>query len=346
MKFKNILKAILITGAAVLILLYPSAAAASTVRSINVCIDSVIPSMFAFMVISTYIQSSGLYKVIFRPLMPVMKRLVKADESMISVFLLSLIGGYPVGVKLLKETIAENKNYHEIADVSANASAFCYCISPAFAVIMLGNGIFGSTSAGIIIYLSDMLACLTMAIIVSRRTQLTSHTFTAGNGKGLTDAVNSATHALGVICPIIIAFDIMIDCITSALSDAGITATPWAAGVLEISNLLKLSSVSYYSLPLTAAVSSIGGVCVLIQCLAIVKQAFPVRKFLLARLPCMLLSGLYSLIFMQFIDVSVPTAAVSSTYTYSFSANKIIVPILLAMCIIIFYRSDNFSEKV
>ncbi len=345
-KIRNSIKALSVCTAAALILIYPTAAADSTVRSINVCIESVIPSMFAFMAISTYIQTSGVYKVIFRPIMPFLRKLIKADDSIISVFLLSLTGGYPVGVKLLSESIAENKNYHEIKIISTSASSFCYCISPAFAVIMLGNGVFGSTAAGFIIYFSDMLACLTMAIIVSRRTVLRSDTSISHTGKGLIDAVNSATHALAVICPIIIAFNIIIDCLTAAFCDMGTEVTPWAAGVLEISNLLKLSDVSYFSLPVITAISSMGGVCVLIQCLAIVKKAFPIRKFLLARLPCMVLSGFYAFVLMQFIDVSVPTAAISSLYTYSFSANKIIVPILLAMCIIIFYKSDNFSEKV
>ena len=345
-KLVKIVKVSSVCFAAAMILLYPSAAADSTVRSINVCIDSVIPSMFAFMVISTYIQSSGLYKAIFRPLLPFMRKIIKADDSIISVFLLSLLGGYPVGVKLLLEIIAQNKNYPAIMKSSASASAFCYCVSPPFAIIMLGNGVFGSTAAGVIIYISNMLACLTMAIIVSVRSELKDIPAATDNGGGLIGAVNSATRALAVICPIIIAFNIIIDVITAALYDVGISSTPWVSGFLEISNLLKLSGVPYYCLPIIAAISSMGGICVLVQCLAIVKNAFPVNRFLIARIPCMLLSGIYSFILMQFIDISVPASVISPIYSYSFSANKIIVPILIAMCIIIFYRSDKIFKKV
>ena len=66
------------------------------------------------MVLSSYILSSGLYESLFRPLDKPLQKLIKADNHIISVFLLSLIGGYPVGFKLLKDLIAENKNYSEI----------------------------------------------------------------------------------------------------------------------------------------------------------------------------------------------------------------------------------------
>ncbi|MBR5090502.1 MAG: hypothetical protein IK093_13820, partial [Ruminiclostridium sp.] len=63
-------KAAGITILAILAVIYPEESAGSVVNSINVCISSIIPSMFAFMVITTYIQSSGLYRLIFRPVMP------------------------------------------------------------------------------------------------------------------------------------------------------------------------------------------------------------------------------------------------------------------------------------
>ena len=345
-RVSKIIRSFLIYTVASLILLFPTVAAESTVNSINVCLNSVIPSMFAFMVISTYIQNSGLYRTVFRPVFPLLKKIIKADDNILSIFLLSLIGGYPVGVKLLGETIAQNKNYHEIVSACEYASSFCYCISPAFAIIMIGDGVFGSTSVGGIIYLSNVLACLTVAVIVSRRTKLCSEGSVSKSEKGLTDAVNSASKSLFVICSIIIAFNILLSCITAAISAFGFTFDPMILGFFEISNLLRLSSFSLLSVPVISAIASMGGICVLIQCTAIIRNIFSVKKFIIACLPCMLLSILYSFLFLQLTDISVPVAALSSGYTYSFSANKIIVPILIAMCTIIFYKSDNFHKKV
>ena len=84
----------------------------------------------------------------------------------------------------------------------------------------------------------------------------------------------------------------------------------------------------------------------MLQCSAIAGKSFSLKKFFAARIPCAFLSSLYSLLFLQFTDISVSASTINSQYIFDFSANKIIVLILTAMCIIIFYRSDKFFRKV
>lgn len=346
-KIVQVSEAVLICGLAVLTLIFPKETADSAVSSINVCINSIIPSMFAFMCITTYIQDSGAYKIIFRPLMPMLKRIVHADERTLSIFLLSIIGGYPVGIKLLREEAAHNQNYPAIRDKCGTASMFCYCISPSFAIIMIGSGVFGSTAAGAMIYLSDVLACLTSAIVGSRIYDLRAGTVTETAHKGsLTDAVNSASKALFTVCTVIVAFNIVLTCFSALSLSFGISLSPLVTGFFEISNLLKIDNPTVSLIPIAAGISSTGGLCVMLQCSAIAGGEFSLKRFILARIPCAVLSALYSLLFMQFADISVSVSSLPGQYNYDFSANKIIVPILTAMCIIIFYRSDKFFRKV
>ena len=327
-------------------MIYPEVTANSAINSINVCISAIIPSMFAFMVLTGYICDSGLYAVIFRPVLWLMRRIIKADDRIISVFLMSMIGGYPVGVKLLRETIAQNKNYPAITSGCRDAAMFCYCISPTFALIMLGNGVFGSVAAGAVIYISNVLSCFITGAVVSRTCRLRTE-IKAGSGKGnLIGAVNSASRALFVVCTVIIAFNTAIDCVTAFLGDIGITLPPELKGAFEISNLLRLKTPGVSFIPIAAAIASMGGVCVLLQCAAIVKGAFPVKRFLAARLPCSLLSGLISWILLQFVDISVEVSTYEPEFSYEFSANKIIVLVLIAMCIIILHKSDKILKKV
>ena len=347
MKTSDIAKALSICVLAVLTVVFPKETADSTVNSINVCINSIIPSMFAFMVITTYIQDSGAYRFLFRPVMPLLKRIIRADERLLSIFLLSLIGGYPVGIKLLKEETAHNKYYSAIINKCETASMFCYCISPSFALIMIGSGIFGDPAAGAIIYVSNILACLTMAGILSRVYDLKSLTASGTERKGsLTDAVNSASRALFTVCTVIVAFNIALACISALLRSFGIEMSPLLTGIFEISNLLKTDSPSVSLIPIVSGIASTGGLCVMLQCSAIAGSCFSLKRFFAARIPCAILSSLYSLLFLQFTDISVSASTINSQYIYDFSANKIIVLILTAMCIIIFYRSDKFFRKV
>lgn len=302
--------------------------------------------MFVFMAITGYICSSGLYSTIFRPVLWIMRHIIKADDRILSVFLLSLIGGYPIGMKLLKEIIAQNKNYPAIKDACMNSSVFCYCISPTFALIMLGNGVFGSTSAGVVIYLSNVLACLLTGIVVSRACVLRTGSVSREDQGSLIGAVNSASRAMFTVCTVIIAFNTVISCIRAFLLNFGAVVPEQITGILEISNLMSLSSADISMIPFVSAVASMGGICVMLQCTAIAGGAFPVKRFIAARLPCALLSAVIAQIILQFTDISVSASTYSPEYTYEFSANRIIVLVLIAMCIIIFHKSDKIFKKV
>ena len=345
-KVAGIIKTAAITAAAVIVLAFPEVSSESAVNSINVCLNSIIPSMFAFMVITSYICSSGVYTVIFRPFLWLLRKIIKADDSILSVFILSMFGGYPIGVKLLRELTAQNKNFSAIRNVSADASMFCYCISPTFAFIMLGSGVFGSTAAGIVIYISDVLACIITGAVVSRSCSLRIPLTDKNSSGSIADAVNSSARALFTVCTIIIAFNTLLSCVGAALEQFGVQIPVIISGALEISNLLKIHAPESYMIPAAAAISSFGGICVLLQCAAIAGNIFSVKRFIIARIPCAALSALSAHIIMQFTDISVSASTISQNYTYTFSAERIIVLILIAMCIIIFHKSDKIFKKV
>ena len=132
----------------------------------------------------------------------------------------------------------------------------------------------------------------------------------------------------------------------AALEQFGVQIPVIISGALEISNLLKIHAPESYMIPAAAAISSFGGICVLLQCAAIAGNIFSVKRFIIARIPCAALSALSAHIIMQFTDISVSASTISQNYTYTFSAERIIVLILIAMCIIIFHKSDKIFKKV
>ena len=335
-------KAVSVLALAVLILVFSYETSQSVIRSIDVCITSVIPSMFALMVLSSHLISSGMYKLLFSPLLFVLRKIIKTDDCTLSVFLLSLIGGYPVGLKLLSEINTYNKNYYEI---SSKAATFCYCVSPSFAIIMLGIGVFGNAAAGVLIYASNVLACFTAAVFVTRTNRMTADTELRKEPEGIISAVNSTVSSLTVICAVIVCFNIVLTCIRCVLSVFGIPLAPEAAGIAEITNLLNMRAVSVSSIPFVSAVSSFGGVCVLVQCAAIAKNRTALSKFLAARIPCALLSAAISYILLNFFDISVAASAVSGDYSFEFNANKAVVVLMLMMCVFTFMKSERLPGR-
>ncbi len=344
MKIKKILGTAAAAGVGILITIFSKETSASVVNSIHVCVNAIIPSMFAFMAISSYIISSGLYRYISAPFYFLLRGIIRLDRQSFSIFLLSLIGGYPTGVKLISEIASQNKNYSAIAD---KLSAICYCVSPPFAITMLGLGIFGSEEAGVIIYISNVLACLTAAIIFTRLFPIDADNYRQEEKSGgLIPAVNGTAASLITLCAVIVAFNVLLTAFQCVAGLFSIEIPGGILGLLEISNLLRIQNPTAALLPFVSAASSFGGVCVLIQCSALVKKQFNLKYFLAARLPCAALSGFFASIIMNFWEISVTASPVSTSYSFVFSADKAVTLLLTVMCIIIFLKNEKIFKKV
>lgn len=339
---KILIKCAKISGAAALsaaLLIFPQKAAQSVSDSISVCIGTIIPAMFAFMAISTYIINEGLHSVIFKPLYFVLSRVIRLDKDSFSIFCLSLIGGYPVGIKLLREAV---ENAFISRKNAENNACFCYCISPSFAVTMIGLGIFSSAEAGMLVYLSNAAACILMAVLFGKRNNAPQITRSRSAG-GIIGAVRSSAASLFTVCTVIVAFNVILCAITETLGVFGITLPTFILGSAEISNLLRLPP-DVQLLPLISGICSFGGVCVLAQCLALCSNVFSLKRFLLMRTPTAILSGIICFIIMHFAEISAPASS-GSVYAFTFDSNGIVLIALMAMNIILFSKNEKNLQK-
>jgi hypothetical protein len=246
-------------------------------NGVYACLDVIIPSLFAPMVIAAFLINTGIYAVLLKPVYVVLKFLrFPLSEEEFGIFALSLAGGYPVGVNLIKQ---RNR--------SSALLAFCYCGSPAFIISTAGVSLYNDVKAGVIIYAANALACVTFACFYKNAntgTATVTPEYNRDYGGAFVDSVKSAK-ALGVISLTVVAFNVIIE----LLSFAGVKNAVLAAAT-EISNLRGLTCPP---LPLVAAITSFGGVCVLFQVIALA-QGLNVRKFLLFRIPVAALSAAYA----------------------------------------------------
>ena len=343
-KLKNTLVPLLLT----LFIVFPKQMADSISESIGVCLNVIIPSMFVFMVLSSYIIDEGIYKTLISPFYFLLKGILPLNKELFSIFILSLIGGYPTGIKLLQERIAENKNYHEIYERMAGV---CYCVSPVFAINIIGYGIFGSAEAGIVVYISNVLACFILALFTARsirKIPIENHNKNTlrGNPKGLIFSINSASKALLMICAVIICFNSVLTVTENLLTIFNIETPEILAGFFEISNITKIKYPSPIFLPVFSFISSFGGVCVLVQIATLAGKGFSLKYFFIGRLICGALSAFFTYIIMNICEITIGSSAGMSGYTYIFNQNKLVVLLLIIMCTIIFIKSEKIFKKV
>ena len=318
-------------------------------QSVTVCLSVIIPSLFAFMVLSQIMISCGLADILFFPLYKISSFWFRGGRRQFSVFLLSLIGGYPVGIKLLKEITAYNKNYTAIAE---KMLCYCYCGSPAFIIQIVGLSVFGNADAGLIVYISNAAACLIIAVIVnlfSPKTDAEEKSF-AGAKISLsivTGSIEKTVKALGVICGTILAFNVFLELMDhigfmSFLKSLG--AEKIAAASFEISNLALFQGNNFGLLPVFAGITSFGGLCIIVQTAALSEGSIPLKKFILSRIPAALLSGVICRILTDISGIALESyAPVQFTPVWS-SVDPICSICIVVMTYILIKNRQSLSE--
>ena len=135
----------------------------AVINGLAICGNTVIPSLFPFTFCSIYIlKALESLKIKNEP--KIINKLFSLNFNEFSSFLLSFIGGYPTGAKL----VAELYKNAQIAPKKANLM-LCYCVNsgPAFLIMTVG-GFFANEKIGYILFLAHISASILIALILSR----------------------------------------------------------------------------------------------------------------------------------------------------------------------------------
>ena len=123
-------------------------------RGLLICTLKIVPALFPFCVISAFLVNSDIIDVFAKVFSPFMK-LFHLPGVCAGAVLLSFTGGYPVGA------ITANSMYEKgeiTRDEYKRMMLFCVNAGPAFVIGTVGNAIFKSVKAGVILFLSLTLS--------------------------------------------------------------------------------------------------------------------------------------------------------------------------------------------
>lgn len=322
--------------------------------SVQRCLNVIIPSLFAFMALSQIILKSGISSYIAKPFGLFTKYVLNMPCDLFFVFLMSSIAGYPVGIKMLSDL----KNRGDISDKTAQImSAFCYCGGPAFYSGTIGLEVFREAKIGMLIFLSVLGSNIIIEIILCRLCKPKAKTKTSDkffSADILTDSVLSAGKSMFTICAMIIFCSALISVIDSAgffgflqkaigISDNTVVLLK---SCLEISCIADLSGTPYNLLPAIAAVCSFGGVCVIIQIIALNNSVIKLKYFLLSRPVAALLSYLICRLMKTFYIPQAAEASTSNDVLVNFNNFVPSICLLLMIFLLNFKKSLVFSERL
>lgn len=282
-------------------------------RMFVVCI---LPSAFPYFFITATLTHLSLTKKISYKLSPLFNKVFKVNGSVGYAFFMSILAGYPTGAKI----VSDLKNDGVLSHVeSVRASVLCSSSSPVFLIGTVGIAIFNSAKLGVLLFLTNFLATITVGLIFSNYKKSISSNFNSplktlkdvdlSFSDGVYSAVTSTLLVGGIITLFYTFIDVLLKLkillpfisffnlifknfeVSKSLTLGLIEST---RGIREISSL----PISNFTLPLLSLFVSFGGICVIIQSVAFLKNAkIKIAPFLLGKVLTAILSIVYSIIF-------------------------------------------------
>lgn len=316
---------------------------AAVQNALLICSVSVIPSLFPFMVFSSFIAKTSLTDKLGKVLSPITKFCFGLSENCGTVILMSLIGGFPVGPKMAADLYNRGKITKKEAELLC---LFCINAGPAFVIGTVGYSMLGSIKSGVVLYISMVISSLITGLVIcnsNSESKCKNTVFCEKNPENNTDFKNSVpsnnsadNYVLETFCSSandsavamfqICAYVILFSALTALLSTlpAIVTATrPFLLfkASLEVTAgcaLLCADLPGALLLPTVAAMLSFCGFCVHAQVHGSISAGgLTYTKFLIARLSCAAISFLFCraacLIFPDVSGVFLSTSIPSST---------------------------------
>lgn len=335
MKLNNILFGISSFAFLVCLILKPEPCKEGVIRGILLCGRVIIPSLFPFTVCILGLLNSSFFDF-FEFLSPITKKLFSLSGKEFSYFILSLLGGYPVGAKLLSES-----------EIPKEKASFMlnYCVNggPAFIVSAVGLGILSSKEMGYVLLLSHILSAviLCMALgpfmpVVTAKSQKVSGINPIDN---FILSTSKASETILSICGFVILF-------------SGINAYITRSPLKSISLLLEVTNAVTYTknIYLISFLLGFSGVCIWFQVLSAAKGIkINFYLFILARVLQGALSSLFTALFVRLFNIALPTASNGKVFSVmtSYSGYALSLSMLvLAFVFIISLQTKKYAGKI
>ena len=278
--------------------------------ALHTCTTLIIPCLFPFFAVSLLVSGLGLPKWLGSKLQAPMSLLFGVSGTGAGIFLLSILGGYPIGAALIADSLKRGDLTRKEAETML---CFCNNSGPAFLVGAVGVGVFHSSAVGLLLYGVHILAAIITGMFLSGSGSAPSKTAsvfieTTDLSTLLPDAIGKAVTQTLLVCGYVVFFGAVSGILEStgllsSLCGTLALATPLTLhharalcmGLLELGcgiGALAGTTLSPQSLTLCAVLTGFGGVSVALQTGGVLHGTdLPLCRHLLGRLCCSGISG-------------------------------------------------------
>jgi len=240
---------------------------------------AVVPSLFPFLVATELLGKTNIIYSIGKILNRFMKPIFNVPGIGSFAFLMGLISGYPIGAKIIADLRTKNLVTKSEAE---RLLSFCNNSGPLFIIATVGIIQFCDIRAGILLFITHLLASISVGIIFrfwkfndkEKNTKINHMPYIKNEplGEMLSDSISKAIQNILMVGGFVVLFSVVI----SILKEVGANS-PFIIGLLEITNGIKETATFHAVSINTAIISSafllgFGGISIMLQSFSIISK--------------------------------------------------------------------------
>lgn len=191
---------------AIIMLSFPYAANGAK-RGINICVSNLIPSLFPFMILSSFVSLTPIRQYISKFLSPITANIFHLSGKYSTTLFFSLIGGYPIGARMLADMLERGETSEKSVE-----RILCFCVNcgPAFLIGTIGVGIYNNAKIGFILLAAQTISALLIAILTAVNKIVPKKYYEAPINANihicLVESITKSTFSMLTICGFVVAF--------------------------------------------------------------------------------------------------------------------------------------------
>ncbi len=303
-RFSKVLKLVFLLCAlhiALFLVMFPADCLEVGRAAVNLCLNSVVPSLFPFLICSGIFSATGAATACSRYLSPVVRPLFKVPGCGAAAFVLGIVSGYPVGAACAANLYATGQCTKTEAE---RLCAFCNNSGPIFIMSVVGCGFLGSAVLGKYLYIAHILSAILSGIVLGifskqshgQRSVLPPKAVPSPKNAVfiLGDVMDTSISSMLKICGFVVFFSVF----AAAIPKSSIT--PYLAAILEITGGIKQLAALEISLDtklcLISFFAAFSGISIMLQVGAITA---PHRLSLVPYILGKLIQGGFSVLIMK-----------------------------------------------
>ncbi len=339
MKLKNFIKSnlkknlltIIFTLFLIFLVIFSSPNLSATKAGLTLWAKNVVPSLFPFFIATELLNYTNLPYYLGKLTNKFMRPLFNVPGEGSYAFIMGIISGYPVGAKIINKFIEDGTCTIQEAE---RMLAFTNNSSPLFIIGTVGISLFGDIKVGVILFITHVLACLTVGLILGfiskyslkkqkkypRYANNVSSYNISDLGTILSSSISNAISTILLIGGFIVLFSITIsilnslnifDNVSNLLSYANVPQ-PYTkcilTGLLELTNGLNAVSslhIKHMSIQIVISAFLLGfaGLSIFLQIFSIAsKNKLSMKPYLIGKLMQGIISAIYTYVILYSFD--------------------------------------------